>query len=82
MARRASKKIAKPGKVATRKRAAAPPRRRAAAKRGLAAHEVHAAHPDDNICACDFVFTDADATPDSMLPVARGGVDEGRARRG
>ena len=53
------------------KRAA--PKRRAAAARTVfrAGHQ----HEDDSECACDFEFSEADATPDAMLPAARGGVE-------
>ena len=34
--------------------------------------------PESHLDGCDLEFTEADATPDSALPHARGGVEPGR----
>ena len=72
MARAAAKK-------ARKKTPAARPRR--AGKTTAAVFRDGHIHEDDGECACDFEFDEAEATPDAMLPAARGGV-EGDARRG
>lgn len=62
MARTARK--SKPSKPASR------PRMRKVAK---ALRDDDALHGDNAICACDCDFSESEATPDDLLPAARGG---------
>lgn len=55
-------------------------KRKKPAKKVAARAKASPVHEEDHIdsCGCDVEFSDAEATPDEALPVARGGV-EGRA---
>jgi len=50
-------------------------------KAKAAAAPALTAHEDDDVCGCDVVITEADATADADLPPARGGVAVARAKR-
>ena len=64
-------------KVSKKPKAKLPVKKRKAPVKALA----HASHEDDGLCGCSVPFTDADATPDADLPIAKGGVEVISAKR-
>ena len=46
-----------------------------------AARQAETAHEEDHIDGCDIEISDSDATPDSELPPAKGGVAGGKRGR-
>jgi hypothetical protein len=68
------------GKPEARGRRAGKPRRATANRSASLTARAVPAHQEDHIDGCDVEFLDRDATPDSPLPAATGGV-EGEGRR-
>jgi hypothetical protein len=72
----------KSGKRKTRGHRVGKPRRTTANRSAPVTARAMSAHQEDHIDGCDVEFLDRDATPDSALPAATGGVEgEGRRRR-
>ena len=79
MAKKAAKARATAKKKSAGRKAAA--RKRPAVRALATAFRGGHVHEDDSVCGCDFEFSEADATPDAMLPEARGGVESLAAAR-
>ena len=71
---RAAKKTGKARKVRTVPKARTAGKSRTATKARTAV-ALEAVAADDTVDACDIDFTTGEATPDSELPLARGGVE-------
>jgi len=55
-------------------------KKKARAKPARSVMRAATPHPDDHVDGCDVAINESNATPDSELPEARGGVEVVRAK--